>query len=87
MTAIWIMAGSMLLLAVCACAYVWLRISDEIRFRHMLNDLDRTPESGQIVIPKRQRGGSGGRGGDYRRRKAQEWIDMRVGKRGGGEKA
>lgn len=82
MIAVWIMAGSLFLLAVCACVYVGLRVSDEMRFRHALDDMETTP-TGQIIIPKRQRRITDSRRGDYKRRKAQEWIDMKSGRKGG----
>lgn len=82
MVAVWIGAISLLVIAICATAYVALRISDEIRFRKAINVVEQS-EGGAIVIPKKVNGRSGRRNSDYRRRKAQEWIDRQINERGG----
>jgi hypothetical protein len=77
--AVWIMAGSLFVLAVCAAAYVILRISDEMRFRHALDGIE-SQENGAIVLPRRQiKKGRQGRTDNYRRIRAQEWLDGRIG--------
>ena len=77
--AVWIMAGSLFLLAMCALAYVILRISDEMRFRHALEGIE-SRENGSIVLSRRQYDRSKqGKRGNYRRDKAQEWLDSRTG--------
>ena len=76
--ALWIMAGSLLALAGCALAYVALRISDELRFRRALDGVEHR-ENGSIVISRREiRKTKPGRSGNYRRIRAQEWIDKRT---------
>lgn len=81
----WIAAVSLLVIAVCAVAYVTLRISDELRFRNALNGVENAPDSGSpIIIPRRSRGPSGRRKGDYKRRKAEAWIDKKIREAGDG---
>ena len=81
MIAIWIMAGSQLLMAVGVAAYAALRISDEIRFRRALDGVEKGAESGTIVIPRKQYGKKreAVRSAAYgRRKRAQEWIDEMI---------
>lgn len=80
--AVWIMAASLFLLAICACAYVGLRISDEIRFRKALDGVDHQ-ENGSIVISRRQIGPGKQMRGSYQRNKAQEWLRMKTDGGGG----
>lgn len=77
--AVWIMAFSLFVLAMCALAYVVLRVSDEIRFRHALDGIERQ-ENGAIVLPRRQyKQTKRGRTGNYRQIRAKEWLDSRTG--------
>ena len=79
MVAIWIAAGSQFLIAACALTYVILRVSDEIRFRRAVDGVERQDGSA-IVIPRRQhKPTKQGRRGNYRRIKAQEWLNARMG--------
>ena len=81
----WIAAGSLLVIALCAVAYVALRVSDELRFRNALNGIEAAPDNGSpIIIPRRTSGRSGRRRGDYKRKKAEEWIDNRIREAGDG---
>lgn len=76
---VWIMAGSLFVLAMCALAYVILRISDEMRFRHALDGIERQ-ENGAITLSRRQYKQTNHAGrGNYRRDKAQEWLNARIG--------
>lgn len=77
--ALWIMAGSLFLLAMCALTYVILRVSDEMRFRHALDGIE-SQENGAIVLSRRQfKQNKQGMTNNYRRIRAQEWLDTRTG--------
>lgn len=76
---VWIITACAIVNTACNVAGTVLRLSDEYRFRHALDGIERQEDSGQIVIPKRQHktGHSITRAG-YRQRKAAEFINNRI---------
>ena len=76
MIVLWVMAGSLVVIALSAAAYVWLRISDEVRFRHALDGVEKGAKRGMISIPTVSNS-SGQRVHETRRKRAEEWLEMK----------
>ena len=76
MIVLWVMAGSLVVIALSAAAYVWLRISDEVRFRRALDGVEKGAKRGMISIPTVSNGG-GQRVHETRRERAEQWLEMK----------
>ena len=79
MIVMWVMAVSQVVIAVSVAAYTALRISDELRFRHALEGVEKGAEKGLITIEKARPKQVHDRVGETRRARAQAWINEQIG--------